>query len=497
MRLAGLPLAFVMAANVLAAENPSPPTPDPRQGRQWWESMYGRLTPGDYPLVERAQSVLGALWRQGGGERLAVPPELLVLRDRRQQPLALALPDGTVVLSREGLDLCYGGVPTGRGAEVETRAGVKAGDTRLGLVLAHEIAHLLRDDGWHMAAFVEALPPDARSPVARVEVAQADELRADADAVLMLLAAGYQPDLVLRPAAFLEQWAGRHWADHDANARRTHPEVSQRIAVMQRRLEAVAEAGPRYQSGLELFAAHRWAEARDSFQDFQRRTRFEGRELLSNLGACEYQLAWRALRRCGDPGAMRFRLTPFVDDISPASRVRLRGTPEGCRASPGVRLHIEAALGVLRRAVTADPGYPLARLNLASALILAGEFYAAAGEADRAAESLGGSSKAARLDIPTRCLHGVASFLAGQQAGAPADRPRASLEQLAREAPRDVAVAYNLARITHESGTTDEARARWSHFLEMEGEGPFADAARLALQSLGDPLADTPRVATP
>jgi len=53
--------------------------------------------------------------------------------------LPVSIPDGWVILSRSVLDLCY----------QHPRA---AGD-RLAFVLAHEIAHLLDDDFWHINFF--------------------------------------------------------------------------------------------------------------------------------------------------------------------------------------------------------------------------------------------------------------------------------------------------------------------------------------------------------
>ena len=53
--------------------------------------------------------------------------------------LPIAIPDGWIILSKGALDISY-------------RDPAK-GDDRMAFVLAHEIAHQLKDDFWHMRFF--------------------------------------------------------------------------------------------------------------------------------------------------------------------------------------------------------------------------------------------------------------------------------------------------------------------------------------------------------
>lgn len=481
IRAAWLLLGFVAVAE------PSPGR-DPRATAEWWVEAYGQL-PATAARVRRAQGLLDRLWR-AAGQRLGLPPRLVVLARPRPDLVALALPDNSIVVSRNGLDFC---LETATGTE----APAELGDARLGLVLAHELDHVLSDDDWHVAAFEgqEAALGILRGRATGGEVRYAAELRADGNALLLLVAAGIDPAPALRPVSFFESWARTRGAAAAPSA--THPAVEPRTLLLRRELERLAAHLRAFKRGVaDLQAGHSQA-ALQAFDEFHRATRYSGKELLNDIGLAHYQLAFSALARCDATAARRFRFGTWVDAGDQVER-RLRGAgPFECLA-PGsaASLQLGAAIERLRAAADADPAYLPARLNLVSALSLAGrtaEAYAQARELDegRAAGRLAPLPEGDGRRALVRSAVLVSAYLVRQELAAPGGDATGGFEALAAAFPADPTVAYNRARILQEVARVEEAREAWATFLRLEPKGPWARAALLALAALG-PAEDGP-----
>lgn len=470
----------VLAA-ALALQAPAP-AGDPRGSAAWWTSNYGQLTESALPQVAVAQEVLMTLWR-AAGQRLGFPPRLVILAKDRPGLLALALPDNSIVMSHEGLQLC---LRPRRRAEPALAA-----QARLGLVLAHELDHILSDDDWHVAAFNAETPPpvEVRTVMGSRDARHATELRADANAVLLVVAAGLDPRQALQPTSFLEEWARERQSLASENSD-THPDTQTRVALMRQELERFVAEVPLFKRGVEELRAGRGEAARLTFEDFQRRTRYLGKELHNNLGLAHYAIGLGALSRCNGEAAVRFRLGTWID-ASLVSRMALRGEgAASCLRTPQVAEPLGNAAKQLEDAVAVDAGWLTARLNLIAVLVLTDQ--------DRALEraralrkgAVGEKLRALSPSDPARIAAEnaivVCEYLDRLSLQAPVVDSIRALRELQERHPDDPAIVFNLARVLQEAHRADDARASWALYLRLDPREPYASAARRALRSLGD-----------
>src|SRR5262245_54642820 len=87
----------------LDAAATAPPT-DPKNSPIWWIATYGVMDDAD-PLAKRAQDVFRRV-AAAADKRSNRLPKLVLLR-RPPRAEANALPDGSVVVTRDALKLCY------------------------------------------------------------------------------------------------------------------------------------------------------------------------------------------------------------------------------------------------------------------------------------------------------------------------------------------------------------------------------------------------------
>jgi tetratricopeptide (TPR) repeat protein len=431
--------------------------------------------------VARAEELLDRLWR-ASGQGLALPPRLVVLDRERPGLLALALPDRSVLISRAGLELCLnGGRPGAPGP-------ARAVEARLGLVLAHELDHILRLDDWHVAAFAaDSLGGGVRDLAEGRDVHVLAELRADDSAVLLLAAAGIDVRPALQPDGFLERWAGAGPGGTQGTPADTHPEMRRRMELMRRRLERLAAHAGLFREGVVHLRAGRYREAIEAFDTFGRRAPYSGKDLLNNSGLAHYQLALRAFGGCDAAEALRFRLFTQVEEDPLFLAGQTRGAAGRCRALPEVKEELASAVKALLAAVAADPRYLPARLNLIAALVLGGKTDEAKAfvQAEETLELARSLAKPGEEPVAVRLAMAICDYLRRRGLRAPVDGVIADLRRLAREHPADAAVAYDLARVLQESGESAAAREAWTRYLQLAPAGPYAAAAREALQALG------------
>jgi len=100
--------------------------------------------------------------------------------------------------------------------------------------------------------------------------------------------------------------------------------------------------------------------------------------------------------------------------------------------------------------------------------------YPMAAELYRRALEIDSSSPDVRSDFAS-CLHAM---------GLPG-RALEEFRRIAAEHPDHAMVRFNLGIVFHTLGDTDSARYYWQKYLEMDPEGPPAEAARQYLDQLG------------
>lgn len=461
------------------AHSGTPSGDSARDSGGWWVDAYSVVNPEDDPRAGRAQAVFErvAAAADKRGNRL---PRLVVV-GAPGDPFAVALPDGSVILTRGALDFCYG--PPG--SPRPTQAAADRGDLRMAFVLGHELSHLVRDDFWHRAAFAAAERyPAAGAPAREVRALvrpepryfRIAELQADSAGAITMAMAGYSPgDLFRADPDFFARWvaqAGLGSAYDDP----VHPAPSQRAASLKTQLAAVVDDLDFFHFGVRLAQLGRYGDAIVFLERFK--DRFAGREVLSNLGYANYQLAVKALAGCDGAPAVRFRLPVAIDDETLANRARLRGGHSPCLNAEPVRKHLAEARRYLELAVDKDPAYLPAQRNLLALEIVSGKAAAALALAhDTLALAPG--------DAATLIAKGVGLYLFGIDSRIETvDDALAVLKEAEGDPRRAPDAVFNQAVIQAERGRTGAAKTAWERFLQLEPHGAHADLAR---ERLGQP----------
>lgn len=451
---------------------------NPRERIDFWQQNFTEVTPNSHPRVARAQRIFTRLV-QTAGHRPGVEPRLHVIREDTQgTSLPIAIPDGWVVISQRVIDFCYR-VP-------------RHGDDRLAFVLAHEIAHHMENDFWHMKFFQaldsqkrggdKKLLREVREIAALTDKVLAKELRADELGITYLTMAGFDPRAVLGDAKandFFHEWIATLDPKRlGAPKTRTHPDASQRVATIQARLRQVADHADLFNLGLLLYQAADYRRAALAFTEFRRY--FPGREVHHNLGAAYHQLAlqqWRPLAiKRGEP---LFQLSVAIDPLTRAYGNN-RGSPEN--SSILFERHITAAIEQYQIAIKQDSTYLPAFRNLASAYLIKGEPY-------KAIALLQDALKFAPKDAAVLNNLGVAFFYAKNPAEA-----RDYLAAAVKADPVYDASVFNLAMLAHQQGDATDASHYWKKYL---GRDANSDWAMVARNRLGISTSDAGRATQP
>ncbi len=451
---------------------------NPADSAGWWIRNYGLMTAQDDPLVGRAEQVFRrvAAAADKKGNRL---PKLVMIRGAGD-PHAVALPDGSIVMSAGGLRLCYLDVPPADG------------DARLAFLLGHELAHLAKDDFWHRSAFMalQKYPgtEDRRQLLEEMlkqtdgamasggairDIVRIKELQADSYGLIYMTVAGYDPAVIVGGGtSFFEQWVRQ--LPHAVAESGEHPAAADRAVFLKSQMVQVAEELDLFHFGVRLAQLGRYEDAVRLLERFSHR--FPGREVFNNLGFCHYALARQAPAFQNHPDSTRFMLPTQLDPVTPARRYELRRQegPDYLR-DPAFRNRIEQAIRCLREAADRDPLYAPARLNLAAALILDRQ-YAQALAAAEEADKLNPAAASAGV------ARAVALYLLGESSGL--STSGAAIDQLKEiigRRPGESAAVYNLSTILAERGRAASAHEARQAFLQIEPAGPYADEVRRVL----------------
>jgi hypothetical protein len=168
----------------------------PREHIGDWRTQYQELARTADPRADKAHSIFKRLLQVAGTRPDVVPQLFIIASDPWDIMLPVTLSDGWIILSKGALDICY--------------RDPARGDDRLAFVLAHELAHLLNDDIWHLrflqalAALQQGRAPAPDSPAFAVrrsasdtEAVLARELRADERGIMYATMAGFNPRAIV------------------------------------------------------------------------------------------------------------------------------------------------------------------------------------------------------------------------------------------------------------------------------------------------------------
>jgi tetratricopeptide (TPR) repeat protein len=443
-----------------AAENP-------KDRLEYWQKNFDELKPEDDARAKKAHEIFARVL-SAAGKRPGVTPRLLVVKSEAAYvPLAIAIPDGGIIISKKVLDICY--------------RDPRYGDDRLAFILGHEIAHQLKDDFWHMKFFqaVEisqgkdagkaAVLNEVKAIAGSTENVLAKELQADEHGIIYASLAGYDTASIVtedNKVNFFEYVARSMDPGNIKGMKQagTHPAPAQRAETVKARLRQVLEKVEVFNLGVLFYQAEDYRRALLAFEEFLRY--FPSREVYHNAAACHHQIALKQYRAWkGDKDPLPFQLSISVDPATLASNIRLRG--KGAPAPEALfREHLAKAIENYEKAISLDPSYYLSYNNLGCAYVLKEEPY-------KAIAMFKDALKAGPGNKETLNNLGVAFFIAENPGKAKENLLAAHKIDPGYDAP-----LFNLGKIAREEKNAAEEKRYWDMYLRSGPEGPRADAVR-------------------
>ena len=449
--------------------------------RSWWIEKYGVVDKGYDTLAARAEMIFQRVSMASDKTGKCIPRLLIIKGGGR--PWVTSIRDGSVILTHGALRVCYKGVSK------------ENGDSRLAFVLGHELAHLSKDEYWHAFAFadldgkeiskeledqLEEIRDISRDKSVADEMFKEKELQADSYGMISMASAGYDPGAIIDNdnINFFEDWIAqtkRNITYEDSQ----HPDPKVRAEFLRLRLDDVVKLLDCFTFGVTLYQIGRYEDAILLFDTF--REQFPGREVFSNLGLSYYQIAIKALSFCDADLPYRFKLSTFIDPETYA--VKLRGFGESdCFKDKVFLRYIKRALEYLKLAVDKDHTYLPARINMSSALIMAGEYSRAISVTEEVLRIDRENAEALNNNAVALYLYGLSNNI---------DTVDKAIEIMRKVVGLNHNFGnpvYNIATICSERGRDASARDTWKAFLEIESTGDFANAAR---RNLGIELKET------
>ena len=440
--------------------------------RSWWIEKYGVVDKGYDTLAARAEMIFQRVSMASDKTGKCIPRLLIIKGGGR--PWVTSIRDGSVILTHGALRVCYKGVSK------------ENGDSRLAFVLGHELAHLSKDEYWHAFAFadldgkeiskeledqLEEIRDISRDKSVADEMFKEKELQADSYGMISMASAGYDPGAIIDNdnINFFEDWIAqtkRNITYEDSQ----HPDPKVRAEFLRLRLDDVVKLLDCFTFGVTLYQIGRYEDAILLFDTF--REQFPGREVFSNLGLSYYQIAIKALSFCDADLPYRFKLSTFIDPETYA--VKLRGFGESdCFKDKVFLRYIKRALEYLKLAVDKDHTYLPARINMSSALIMAGEYSRAISVTEEVLRIDRENAEALNNNAVALYLYGLSNNIEGAS-----DNAIENMRKVVGLNHNFGNPVYNIATIYSEEGKDASASDTWKAFLKIESTGDFANVAR-------------------
>jgi len=424
---------------------------------KWLLGKHKNLTETNHPLVSNAHAVFDRVGA-AADKRSNRPPKLLMIA-QADDPWAMSLSDGSVILTQKGLEICYYGVDE------------STGNARLAFVLGHELAHLANDDYWNWTAFEavrrhgsqkEAVrevldlltkTTDAANTKQARKIRKKKELHADAYGLLYASMAGYDPMAVVdnKGKNFFREWVEQitgKIAYHDD----LHPAPEQRAAFLLAYMESIKPHILLFDFGVRLYQIGLYTEALDFFKTFK--NKFPCREVDNNIGLIHYQRAVNALAEFDKERAYQFKLSTVLDTRTRAANFRGRDDSKTV-----FRREIRKAVRHFEAACEKDPFYIPSRVNMSSALIMEEDCHGAMKVLEEAA-------KIKANDPRVLNNRAVATHCVGVKMGFDATRKAVeTLQIIPRDHPAFRDAHFNMGRFLMLDGKTKDAENAWAMYV--------------------------------
>ena len=445
----------------------------PTGHKQWWKK-YGILKANENPQVKRANNIFEKILITAGIPD-NISPELVII-NRNNKPWALALEDGTIVLSKKALDICF------------MEGEQSSGDARLAFVLGHELAHIKNKDFWHLAAFKTIEDSDLEKDIQQAlsdvfkenpSERRKKEIQADSDGLLYAAMAGFHINFLFEHN-FFEDWIDQS-PDSNAYSQPVHilmkflnasfgfnhhkyPTAKERAGFLAEYAKSIEENLFQFHFGVRLYQLGKYSDALDLLEQFQQV--YYGREIQNNLGLLYYWEGLSTMATYHPQKAYRFKLANIIDTKTMADNLRSRNAQQ---LDHEFKQQMKKAKRKLSIAHKKAPEYLPALINYSTVLILDGDY-------------TGAVSKLAEAEMIQQNNPHVLmnqAIVKYEQEGF--DAAKTLFENLIKNYPDYPDLFYNYGRLLFENGLIKETRANWEIYLNLEGAGVYSDIVRDAL----------------
>lgn len=418
---------------------------------------YGKAN-AQHPLVQQAQNVFKQVSSVADKNAQRLPQ--LVIVNNLIEPLAFALPDGSVVIAQKAIELSYQNVEK------------KQGDARLAFILGHELAHLANNDFWHREVMNFAQNSnELQNSLSKMSLQdiQGRELAADDKGFLYAAIAGFAVDLLLSEkenSNFLVFWEKQlpqtlaninNVAQAAIAIKSTHPDASTRAALLQERLKQWWDKLSFFNFGVRLAHFQRCDDAVYFLREFQRT--FPAREVFNNLGYCYLQLAYK---NKGEQ-AYHYWLPTQLDLLSRAETLMAAPSTRRGAFDNAASEYLNQANQYFELATRADPFYIPAWVNLAITNLHREDIFAARNAIERA-------RKLEPDNVDIQGIRAVILYIEGQEMDTWSNA-MTLLQQLSQQANVTPSILYNTAQLLEERGRTGSTPL-WQQLQQRLAETP-------------------------
>ncbi len=317
---------------------------------------YGILTPAHSEKVEQAYIVFNRLKRANSSNNQSHYKLIILPRTAANwENWAMSLADGTIVLVENLLDVCFD----------ESDQISEKGKARLAFILAHEMAHLNEKHHTYLKHGYSLQFQNNVRPISSENLRQI-EANADYSGLILMTMAEYQPRFLMDQSNFFLEYIKSVRSNFSFES---HDEPVTRMSVLRSNLQPLINELPLFANGVKFFEKREYKKAIENFQQFA--ALFPGREVYNNIGLAYYQLALQDLALYDSKNLYRFMLSTKVDRHTLAINLvpGNKGAPKGVQNR--FKQHLKKAETNLGLAISKDPDYLPAKINLSSVLITA------------------------------------------------------------------------------------------------------------------------------
>jgi tetratricopeptide (TPR) repeat protein len=285
--------------------------------------------------------------------------------------------------------------------------------------------------------------------------------------------AGYDPDIIVNrtDTNFFREWADQ-LSGRIAYNDKLYPSTKQRANFLLGYLENIKAQIAVFELGLRFYQKGEYDEALECLTYFRRQ--FPCREVFNNIGLIYYQKAFSSLAVYNPRKAYRFKLATVVD-----TETRAEFGTRGLATTDDFNRNIEYAIDSFEAARVRDFHYIPARVNLASALILYGDY----------SRALAVSKEAINIHKDDQnALHNfaIALYLFGRIENIrTTEKAVEILNAILYENPSypyHLNALYNLGTIFFEQGKDSKAEKVWRRYLKV---GPMEGYADRIIKKIG------------